>query len=94
MVLIRTGRDGVTRGNDKSKMLFYEDTVWSMPRDAALRSKQLEDAGYFTIVDEKRFTNAPTEHVVWSSQSKRKGTRFAKKTARRKAHKDMLEGGK
>ena len=73
-------------------MFYYEDSVWSTPRDANLRAEQLKDAGYFTIIDTKNYTNAPTEHVVWSSKSKRRSTRHAKKRAKRETHKEMVEG--
>ena len=87
MVLIRFGRDGVTRGNDKSKQQYLEDSIWSTEREATLRENQLTGAGYFVIVDTKRYTNAPTEYVVWRSESKRRGTRHGKKTERRRASK-------
>jgi len=86
MVLLRSGIFGLTRDRDKKKMPYYEDSVWTTRKEATIRSEQIENVlGHFTIIDQKKFTNAPDEYIVWSSQSKKKGTRFGKKTARRKA---------
>jgi hypothetical protein len=97
MVLIRIGEEGKLKkiGNIDQKggqMLYYEDSVWSMQRDANLRAEQLKDAGYFIIIDTKNYTNSPTEYIVWSSRSKRRSTRYSKKRAKRETHKEMVEG--
>jgi hypothetical protein len=75
MVLLRPGRFGVARGHDKSKLVYYEDSVWTTRKEAALRVEQLENImGNFGIIDHKTFTNAPDEYIVWISHTKKKGT--------------------
>jgi len=75
LVLIRYGKESIHRFF--GKMLYREDTVWSMKREAVLRGKQIEGAGlYPKIMGEKVFT-------VWSSISHRKGTRVGKANEKR-----------
>jgi hypothetical protein len=90
MVLLRYGRDGVTKGTNLSKQIYYEDSVWTTRREADKRGDQLKVAGYYPIIDEKKFTNAPTEYIVWRGESKRRGTRNYKKTVKRDRHKELL----
>lgn len=95
MVYIREGREDKIKSLGtvlKGKMYYYEDTVWSTRLEARKRASQLESAGDFTIIDQKKFTNAPDEYVVWRSKSKRKGTRNAKKRDKAQRHRDMVEG--
>jgi hypothetical protein len=75
LVLIRYGDEKIKRFF--GKMLYREDTVWSMRREADLRAKSLDAAGmYPRITGEKVFT-------VWSSISHRKGTRVGKANEKR-----------
>jgi hypothetical protein len=75
LVLIRYGNEKIKRFF--GKMLYREDTVWSMRRESYLRAKHLDAAGlYPKITGEKVFT-------VWSSISHRKGTRIGKANEKR-----------
>lgn len=79
LVLIRYGNEKIKRFF--GKMLYREDTVWSMKREAYLRAKSLDAAGmYPKITGEKIFT-------VWSSISHRKGTHIGKANEKRQNRK-------
>jgi len=93
MVLIRYGDESVTKtagGKGRVTLIYIEDSVWSMYKEAYARAKQLEEGGYFTNLSEKRFTNAPDEHTVWRSMTKRKGTRHAKKKFERETRQEGI----
>jgi hypothetical protein len=81
MVLIRYGDEKITKtvGTKTDRMVYLQDTIWTNNREAQMRGKQLDTAGYYILIDEKKFTNAPTEHVVWRSDTKRRGTKHSKK---------------
>jgi|WetSurMetagenome_2_1015567.scaffolds.fasta_scaffold53541_9 hypothetical protein len=72
MVLVRYGNEKTTK--NFGRMKFHEDTEWSMKRESILREKQLNDAGYYAFITEEK-QKETTHYIVWSSQSKRRGSR-------------------
>jgi hypothetical protein len=76
MVLIRYGRETTTK--QFGRQPYYEDSVWSTVREALLRQYQLEAAGYYPRITESRVKSA-LQYTVWSSRSKRRGSRRKQK---------------
>lgn len=93
MVLIRYGDEKKTKkvGIRTESMDYKEDTVWSKERDARLRTEQLKNAGYYTLTNIKKFTNAEDEFVVWRSESPRRGTANYKKNEKRRIKREKEE---
>jgi len=96
MVLIRYGDETKIKKvrSKKDNMDYNEDSVWSKPRDAMLRSEQLKSAEYITFTEVKHFTNAPEEYVVWRSMGSGSGIKAHKKNEMYRIKREMLKRNK
>jgi hypothetical protein len=96
MVLIRYGEENKIKKvrSKQDNMDYNEDSVWSNPREASLRTKQLDEASYLTFVQVKKFTNAPDEYVVWRSVGSGSGIKEHKKSETYRIKNELLKRNK
>ena len=86
MVLVRYGNETKTRMEGGIK--YHEDSVWSTGREANIRAEQISKAGYYGMVTTIQIKKDEYEYIVWNNQSKRFGTKYAKKRAARQIKKE------
>jgi hypothetical protein len=96
MVLVRYGDETKLKKvrSKQDNTDYKEDSVWSNPREATLRTKQLDEAGYLTTIQVKKFTNAPEEYVVWRSIGSGTGIKEYKKSETYRIKSEMAKRNK
>jgi hypothetical protein len=77
MVLVRYGNENKLKTYGGIK--YHEDSVWSTEREANMRATQISKVGYYGMVTPVKTAKGEIEYIVWNNQSKRMGTKFAKK---------------